>query len=326
MNPSSIQQTQTHNSNSQTKVEYVFFQDQFIPFEQAHINLRNPAFLYGISLFEGIRGYWLPDSQSISIFRMKEHYQRLLINSRMLHMDLDYTLDKLCSITAELIQHNQPGQDMYIRPTVYKSGEAIMPSLDQAPTEFCIWTKPLGEYLDLSKGLKVCVSNWQRISDNVIPARAKAGGAYMNTALAITDAKKTGFDDAIFLTSNGTVSEGSAMNLFLVKDNMLITPSKTEDILEGITRESIIELAKNEMGICTVERTIDRTELYTADEAFFCGTGAQVAPITSIDNRAIGSGHVGTITQRLQQLYFDVVKNQHPKYQHWCTVVPLTQS
>lgn len=315
--------TASITSSNTPQTEYAYFEGNLVPFSEATLSLRNPAFLYGTSLFEGIRGYWLPETRQISIFRMREHYQRLLNNSRLFHMMPDLSVQDLCDITVALIQKNAVTSDIYIRPTLYKSGETITPTLENIPTEFCVWTKPMGEYLALDKGLNVCVSNWRRVPDNSIPARAKAGGAYMNTALAVTDARKMGFDDAIFLTDAGTVSEGSAMNLFLVKDGQLLTPGKTEDILEGITRDSIITLAKNELGMTTVERTIDRTELYLADEAFFCGTGAQVSPIASIDNRPIGSGKPGIWTTKIQSMYFDTVKNKLPQYHHWCTLVQL---
>ncbi|MEM0952130.1 MAG: branched-chain amino acid transaminase [Cyanobacteria bacterium P01_H01_bin.74] len=302
-------------------IEYVFFENNFVPYNQASINLRSPAFLYGLSIFEGIRGYYIAESNSISVFRMADHYRRLLSNGRVVHMQPDYTVEELCDITEELILRNCHTQDIYIRPTLYKSGENITPSFSDAETTFCLWTKPLGNYLDLEKGLKICISNWRRLSDNSIPARIKAGGAYVNTALAVTDARKNGFDDAILLTQDGVVSEGSAMNLFLVKDNVLFTPGKTEDILEGITRDTIITVAENELGVHTVERTIDRTELYTADEAFFCGTGAEVAPIQSIDGRELFTLNQTSLTRKIQALYFQAVKNQLPKYSDWCSVI-----
>ncbi len=305
----------------ETKPEYAYFEGQFVPMDEAKISIRTHAFLYGTSLFEGIRGYWLPESKQISIFRMHEHYERLLNNSRLFYLTPTQSLEELCELTIELVQRNRPSTDIYIRPTLFKTGENITPTLEQTVTDFCLWTKPLGEYLDLTKGLSICVSSWRRISDNALPARAKAGGAYMNTALAVTDARKMGFDDAVFLTENGTVSEGSAMNLFLVKNGTLVTPSKTEDILEGITRDTILAIAKNELSLEVEERAIDRTELYHADEAFFCGTGAQVAPITSFDNRPVGSGESGPITRKLQNLYFDVVKNKRSRYHDWCTLV-----
>jgi branched-chain amino acid aminotransferase len=301
-----------------------YFNQQFVPLEEAKIPITTHAFLYGTSLFEGIRGYWLPDQQAICIFRMKEHYDRLLANSKLFYLTPE-GLDSqaLCDITIELLRQNQPDSDMYIRPTLFKSGVNITPTLEKTVNDVCIFTVPLGNYLDLNKGLSACVSSWRRVDDNAIPPRAKAGGAYMNTALAVTDARKMGFDDAIMLTHEGNVSEGSAMNFFMVRNGRLITPGKAENILEGITRDAIITLAKKELGIDTDERVVDRTELYMADEAFFCGTGAQVAAVTSIDHRAVGDGAIGPITKQIQDLYFKVVKNQVPTYANWCTIVPI---
>ncbi|HEY9746580.1 MAG TPA: branched-chain amino acid transaminase [Oculatellaceae cyanobacterium] len=304
-------------------MKYAYFEGRIVPLEEAKISIRTHAFLYGTSLFEGIRAYWLPETRQMSIFRMKEHYERLLRNGKLFFLTPALSLQELCDITCDLLRKNRPNCDLYIRPTVYKADEVVKPSLDNSRNELCIWVRPFGAYLDLSKGLSVCVSTWRRSADNAIPSRAKAGGGYMNTALAVTDAHSMGFDDAIFLTAEGSVAEGSAMNLFILRDGKLVTPSKTEDILEGITRDTIITLARNELGIEVEERVIDRSELYYAEEAFFCGTGAQVAPITAIDNRPVGNGQVGPETQRIQKLYFDVVKNKLPKYQHWCTLVDI---
>jgi branched-chain amino acid aminotransferase len=301
--------------------EFAYFEGNIVPIEHANISIKTHAFLYGTSLFEGIRGYNLPETGQTCIFRLKEHYERLLSNAKMCHLVPDKSLEEIIQITLDLVRKNAPQGDIYIRPTLYKTGLNIAPTLEKTITEFCIWVQPLGNYLDINKGLSVCVSTWRRVDDNAIPARAKAGGAYMNTALAVSDARKMGFDDAILLTHEGTVSEGSAMNLFLVKNGKLITPATTENILEGITRDTLMTLARQELGIETVERVIDRTELYTADEAFFCGTGAQVAPIGQIDLRPVGAGEVGPITRQIQNLYFDVVKNKVPAYSDWCTVV-----
>lgn len=304
-------------------MEYAYFEGQFVALDEAKISIKTPAFLYGTSIFEGIRGYWLSETRQLCVFRMREHYERMLKNSHIFYLTPAQGLDELCKITVELIQRNRPTSDLYIRPTLYKAGENITPTFDQTVTEFCLWTKPFGNYLDLDKGLNVCVSNWRRISDNAIPARAKAGGAYINTALAVTDARRLGFDDAVFLTEAGTVSEGSAMNLFLVKNGCFITPARSEDILEGITRDTIMTLVQQEMGLSVEERVIDRSELYHADEAFFCGTGAQVAPITRFDNRSVGAGEPGPLTKKLQGLYFDAVKNKLPQYSQWCELVQL---
>lgn len=301
----------------------VYFEGKFVPLEEATLTVKTHAFMYGTSLFEGIRGYWLPESREICIFRMREHYDRLLDNSKIFYMHPGQTSDELMDITVELVKRNQPDYDTYIRPTLYKGGINIGPNFEKARTDFTVWTHPLGNYVDIDKGLSVAVSSWRRVDDNAIPPRAKAGGAYMNTALIVTDARRRGFDDAVVLTAEGTVSEGSAMNLFLVKNGKLITPAKTENILEGITRATIIELAKNEFGLETEERVVDRTEIYTADEMFFCGTGAQVSPVTQVDTRPIGSGEIGPISKKIQDLYFDVVKNKLPKYSHWCTLVKI---
>lgn len=307
------------------KTEYAYFEGKFVPLEEANISIKTHAFLYGTSVFEGIRGYYLKDNNSVSIFRMKEHYERMLGSSRVFYLTPEKTVNDLIEITEELVRLNQPETDIYIRPTLYKTGLNITPNLEATVTEFCLWTHPLGEYLDLSKGLNVCVSSWRRLSDNQIPPRCKAGGAYMNTALAVTDARSMGFDDAIFLKEDGTVSEGSAMNLFLIRNGKLITPSKNQHILEGITRDSVLTLGKNELELEVLERAIDRTELYFADEAFFCGTGAQIAPITKIDGRPVGNGNVGPITKKLQDLYFQVVKNKVLKYGDWCHTVDLSK-
>lgn len=303
--------------------ETVYFEGQFVPFEQANLNIKTHAFLYGTSLFEGIRGYWLPETESISIFRMKEHYERILANSNIFFMTPEASLQELMDLTSELVRRNAPRQDIYIRFTLYKSGISIGPFLDKVKTEFCIWTHPLGNYVDISDGLNVTVSSWRRVDDNAIPPAAKAGGAYMNTALMITDAKRKGFDEVISLTHDGNVSEGSAMNVFLVRKGKLVTPPPTENILEGVTRDSIIQLAASELGLAVEERAVDRTELYRCEEAFFTGTAAQVAPITTIDSRPVGNGKVGEITQAIQQLYFKVVKNQAPRYSDWCSLVDV---
>lgn len=301
----------------------IYFDQHFVPEEKAVVSVRNHSFLYGTSLFEGIRGYWVPEQNAISIFANQEHFARLLSNANIFGMHIEETLEQCCQITAELIQRNGHKGDTYIRPTIYKHAHVIGPYLDKIPNSLTIFTQPLGAYVDIDAGLSVCVSSWRRLGDNMIPPRAKAGGAYMNTALIKTEALRNGYDEAIVLTQEGRVSEGSAMNLFIVRNGKLVTPAVTENILEGITRNVIIELAKAELGLEVEERQVDRTELYVADEAFFCGTGAQVAPITSIDKRPVGTGEIGPLSKQIQELYFDVVKGKVAKYKHWCTLVPL---
>ncbi|MDD3150004.1 MAG: branched-chain amino acid transaminase [Candidatus Gastranaerophilales bacterium] len=304
-----------------TPQNYVFMQGKYVPYQDAKISVRNHTFLYGTSLFEGIRAYWNQEDEQLYVFRAKEHFERMHRNSRIMHMNPLYSVEKMCEITKELLLKNAPKTDTYIRPTLYKTAEKVGPGLLDNPDDFLIFTTPLGDYVDTSKGLKVCVSNWRRNDDNAIPPRAKISGCYANTALIVTDAKLAGFDDAIVLSENGHVTEGSAMNLYLVENGKLITTNVTDNILIGITRNTIKELAQNELGIEVIEREIDRTELYIGDEAFYCGTGAQVSPITSIDNRAVGDGKVGEITKKLQSLYFDTVKGKIDKYKHWCMPV-----
>lgn len=298
-----------------------YFQGDYVPEDQANVNIKTHAFLYGTSVFEGIRGYWNPEKEAVYLFRAKEHFERMLLSAKLLFMDTPYTVEQLVEICRQLVAKNAFTSDVYLQPRFYKSGLIVPPKLDDVPTDFCCFALSFGAYLDTNKGLKVCVSSWRRVSDNAIPPRGKIGGAYVNTGLVMAEAHLNGFDDGILLTEDGNVSEGSGMNLFLVKNGKLITSRTTDNILEGITRGTILELAEKELGLETESRLLNRTELYLADEAFFTGTAAQVAPITSIDQRTIGNGQVGEITSKLQQLYMDVAKGKYPKYNHWLTEV-----
>ena len=308
-------------SSSNLNNSTVFFEGKFIPFDQAKISIMTHAFLYGTSVFEGIRAYWNEKEEQLYIFRALEHFQRLHLSAKILRMEIKYSPEELVLMTKQLLQHNKPREDMYIRPIVYKAGMRIGPALLNNPDEFCLFSVPMGDYIDTNKGVSVTVSNWRRVEDNAIPARAKIAGSYVNTALAKTDALLSNFADAIVLDEDGHVAEGSAMNLFIVRNGKLITNHVTDNILEGITRSTIIDIAEKELGITVQERSIDRTELYIADEMFFCGTGAQISPITSVDYHSIGSGEVGEITKKLQNIYFAVVKNQIPKYSEWSVPV-----
>lgn len=300
---------------------YAFFEGKFVPLEEAKISVQTHAFLYGTGVFEGIRAYWVEEEEDLLIFRMREHYERLLNSCKILQIKPKYGLDELCQITIELLARNGDREDVYIRPVYYKSQLGIGVQLAGIADDFVVFSVPMGPYLDLEKGLRVKVTSWRHINDNAIPMRAKVNGAYVNAALAKSDALLDGYDESIFLTDDGHVSEGSAENLFIIRNGELITPPVTDDILEGITRATVIELAREELGLKVIERPIDRSELYIADEAFFVGTGAQVAPIAEIDRRTIGDGRIGPISRKVQQLYFDVVKGRVPKYRHWCQPV-----
>ncbi len=301
--------------------EYVYLNGDYVDVTKASIPVRTHAFLYGTAVFEGIRAYWNEEEKQLYAFRVPEHYDRLQRSAKIMYMQSPHTTEEYCAITRNLLKKNNYKEDAYMRPTLYKSAQKVGPGLYDNPDSFLIIANKMGDYIDTSKGLKVCVSSWRRNSDNAIPPRAKVAGSYANAALIKTDAHNAGFDDAVVLDEAGQVTEGSAMNLFLVQNNKLVTTMKTDNILVGVTRNTIIELAKDVLGLEVEERAIDRTELYISDEAFYCGTGAQVSPIVSIDNRDLGDGTVGPIAKDLQKLYFDVVKGRVPKYKKWCMPV-----
>ncbi|MBN1298310.1 MAG: branched-chain amino acid transaminase [Actinobacteria bacterium] len=302
--------------------QYAFFQGKIISISDAKVDIRTNALQYGTAIFEGIRSYWNEKDKCNYVFRMQDHYKRLLKNSNIMMIDIKYSIEQLCDTTIALLEKESYSEDAYIRPFAYNSGTKIGPKMIGVEQDLFIYSIPLGEYLDLNKPVSACVSSWGRLPDNCIPPRAKISGSYVNSALQKSEALLNGYDEAIVLAANGQhVSEGSAMNLFMVKNGSLITPPVYDDILEGITRDTVIVTAKNELGLETVERPIDRTELYTADELFFCGTGAQVSSIGSVDKRKIGTGAIGVITKKIQALYFKVVKNEIKNYRSWCTRV-----
>jgi branched-chain amino acid aminotransferase len=298
-----------------------YFNKQFVPLSEAKISIRTNALHYGSGVFEGIRAYWNPKEQQLYVFKLPEHYERMVNNCKVMKLKLDHDVKELCAITVDLLRRNQPREDTYIRPIAYISSEGLGPKLIGYETGFAVYTIPLGDYIDTSVGIKVGFSSWRRISDNTIPARCKVTGGYVNSALARTEAIEQGYDEAIFLTQDGFVSEGSAENIFLARNGSLITPDLSQDILEGITRDVLLTLCREELGLMVTERQVGRTELYVADEVFLCGTGAQVSPVIEVDRRPVGSGKMGPITARIQQLYFQAVKGDHPKYRHWCTPV-----
>src|ERR1700730_5838769 len=299
----------------------IFMNGEFIPAEQGVIPVRTHGFSYGTGCFEGIRGYWNEEDQQMYLFRLREHYQRFLNSCKILQIKLPYTIDQLIELTLELVRSNEQTQNIYLRPVAYKGDETLGVRLHGLEDHFVLTSEPVGNYVDTS-GLHCGVSSWQRIDDNMIPARAKIIGAYVNSAFAKSEAMQNGFDEAIMLTHDGHVSEGSAENIFLVMDGELVTPAPTENILLGITRDTVMELAHRELGRITRERQIDRTELYCADEIFMCGTGAQFAPVISVDHRLVGNGETGPISSTLQQIYFDVVRGRKAEYRElWCTPV-----
>jgi branched-chain amino acid aminotransferase len=301
--------------------EVAYFERAYVAVEDAKVSILTHAFNYGTGLFEGIRGYFSPETNNVLVFRLDEHVDRLVRNFSVLFMEVPETRDDIRQICLEVVRRSGFREGVYIRPLVYKSEHSLGPRLKGVESSFCCYAIKLGEYIDTQNGLDVCVSSWRRLSDNAIPSRAKTTGSYINSSLAATESAQAGFDEAIFLREDGTVAEGSAMNIFMVLDGKLITPPPTADILVGITRNTVMHLAAHELGVEVVERPIGRTELYVCDELFFCGTGAQVAPVRSVDRRVIGDGSPGPLSKRLQAVYFEVVQGKHEKFAHWCTPV-----
>jgi branched-chain amino acid aminotransferase len=296
---------------------YAFFHGKLVLLSEAKIGVMTHSLHYGTAVFEGIRGNWNSEQRQLYLFRLKEHYHRMHEGCQVLKIDLPYNIDELCQITVELVEKCGFQEDSYIRPLAYKSTEAVGVRLHDLECDFLVFAFPWGPYLDMDKA-KCCVSSWRCPQE--VP-RAKLAGLYINNALAKTEAIENGFDEAIMLTSEGYVAEGSGENIFLVIDGKLITPASYNDILMGITRDTVIKLAENELGIETMERPVYRNELYTADECFLTGTAANITPVAEIDRRKIGTGEIGEITRKLQEIYSDVIRGNKPKYRDWCTPV-----
>ena len=298
-----------------------YFKGEYLPLADAKVGILTHGFSYGTGCFEGIRGYYNDAHQQIYLFRLADHYLRLQQSARVLMIDMPHSNDELGEITKECVRRSDLHTDIYIRPSAFKSSEVIGVRLHNLEDSLYIAVQPFGNYIDIDRPLRTGVSSWRRIDDNMIPARAKITGGYVNSALAKSEALLNGFDEAIMLTAEGHVSEGSAENLFMLRKGTLFTPPVSENLLEGVTRETVMTLVQDELGIPVVEREIDRTELYVADEIFLCGTGAQIAPVGSVDHRPIGTGEMGELSRRLQKLYFDVARGNVPKYLGWCTPV-----
>lgn len=300
---------------------YAFFEGEYVPFADARVSVATHALQYGTGVFGGMRGYLSADGSVINLFRMHDHFRRLLQSARMLRINLPYGIDDLGDIALELTRRNAADSNVYFRPYAYKSGLNLAPTLAGIADQFALYMVRLEDYYSAPNGLSVMVSTWQRLNDTAIPSRGKVSGSYINSSLANDEAKTYGFDEAIMLDSRGKVSEGSASNLFIVRDGVLLTPPVTASILEGITRRTIITLAAD-LGIPLEVREIDRTELYIADELFFCGTGVQISPISQVDRREVGSSFPGTITTTLQARFKAVITGQLPEYSAWLTPVP----
>ncbi len=294
---------------------YAFFKKQFMPLSEAKIGILTQSLHYGTATFGGIRGNWDSEQERFCLFRMPSHYRRLLSACRILKIDLPYSADDMCQLTVDLLKKSGYQENVYVRPLAYKSSEAIGVKLHGLENDFLIIVTTLPPYLDLSSGgIRCCTSSWIRVDDAMISTKGKITGMYVNSALAKTDANENGFDEAILLTRDGHVSEGTGENIFLVINGKLVTPPSIDNVLMGITRDSVMELARNELGLETNERSIAKSELYMAEECFLTGTATGVAQVVEIDRRQIGSGTIGPITARLQGLFEHVALGRNPRY------------
>ncbi len=296
---------------------WVYFEGEFARYHDVKLGLMTHALHYGTGCFEGIRAYWNPRQEQLHLLQAAAHFERMKNSANVLRLTLPHTTEELVDITVELLRRNQFKSDTYIRPLLYAASEDIGVRFHNLRQGFFIYTTPFGNYVEIEAGIRCMVSSWRRVPDSALPARAKVTGAYAQSALAKTEAVEAGYDEAIVLTIDGHVSEGSAENLFMYKDGVFVTPPVTDDILEGVTRKLMMGLIQDELGKTVVERSIDRTELYTCEELLLCGTGAQISPVVEVDRRIVGSGRVGEFTQELQSIYFGAVRGESQKHKDW---------
>ncbi len=314
--------TRAAKARSDEQSQYwVYLDGEIKRYGDARLGLMTHALHYGTGVFEGIRGYWSPEHEQLFILKLREHYARMQRSVKVLKLELPVPIDELCQVSIELIRMNNFRQDLYIRPFAFKSSEEIGVRLHNLKNSFAIYVTPYGNYVDIERGIRCMVSSWRRIDDNAAPPRSKITGIYVNSALAKTEAMENGYDEAIMLTHDGHVCEGSAENIFIIRDGRVITPPTSDNILEGLTRLGMMELFRKELDMEVVEQSIDRSELYIADEIFLCGTGAQISPVVEVDHRPIGEGTVGPVVTRLQKLYFEIVRGRNTKYRDWLTPV-----
>lgn len=300
---------------------YAYFEGEIVPYTEAKVGVLTHALNYGTAAFGGLRGYWNTDQEQLYLFRPWDHFKRLLNSAKMLCMEFDHTPKSLTEVTIELLRTEGHQQDVYIRPLVYKSDEGIGVKLHGVGDAISIVSLPFDRYVANDTDAHVTFSSWRRIDDNVIPARGKISGAYANSAFIKTDALRAGFDEALVLTEDGHISEGSAENIFMLRDGVLFTPPITDNVLEGITRRSVMVLAEKELGLKVVERSIDRTEVFICEELFMTGTAAEVTAITRVDYRSVGEGEMGPVTTQLRELFDQTVRGKKSNFSEWNTPV-----
>jgi branched-chain amino acid aminotransferase len=300
---------------------HAYFKGKIVPYSEAKIGVLTHALNYGTAAFGGMRGYWNSDEEQLYLFRPIDHFKRFLNSTKLMAMELNQTPESLTQITLELLRADGYRRDIYIRPLAYKSDEIIGVKLHDLHDELSIAAIPFDRYVSNDTNAHVTVSSWRRVDDNAIPARGKISGAYANSAFIKTDAVRAGFDEALVLNQDGHISEGSAMNVFIIKGGVVITPPVTDNILEGITRRTVMELCRDELGLTVTERPIDRTEVYLCDELLMTGTAAQITAVTRVDFRPIGTGVMGPITTELRQRFDDAVRGRNPRFRHWNVAV-----
>ncbi len=303
---------------------YAFFNGRIVPYSEAKVGVLTHGLNYGTGVFGGIRAYWNQDLQQLFIFRPHDHFRRFLESTKLLRMEFAYTETELTKALIDLLRTENHRTDCYIRPLAFYSDEIIGVRLHDLTPALAIVSLPFGKYVEKEEASHVTFSSWRRVDDNMVPARGKITGSYINSAFAKTDAQRAGFDETIMLNQDGHVCEGSAENIFVVRNGAVMTPPITDNILEGITRQTVITLLRDKLGMNVVERPIDRSEVYLAQEMFFTGTGAQITAVTRVDYRPLGSGQMGPITKKLREVFFDTVRGRDEKYKHWC--VPVYES
>lgn len=299
----------------------IWFKGQIVNVNEAFINVLAPTSQFGLNVFEGIPCYWNNETKQLYAFRLKDHYNRLIRSAKLIQLDNKYSLEDFSNALKDVVRANEYEENLSVRQTLFVDGFGSWGS--EGPVEMFVAPIPRGrtsaEYN--KKGLNCCITSWRRISDDNLSPRIKCGANYINSRAGQREALRNGFDTCIFLNQFGKVAEGPGSCFFMVKDEIIITPHLTDSVLESITRDSIIQLAKDELGLNVVERTIDRTELYLADEAFLCGSAMEVTPVLSIDRYPIGNGKNGEVTEKIHKLYVDCAMGKVEKRKNWLTPI-----
>ena len=311
-----------HHAPSPTSLDELicYFEGEFVPMKDAKVSIMTHAFMYGTATFEGIRAYWNEEQGKLYGLKLREHVERIRQSCRILLMDDIPSVDELTALIVETVRRNGFREDCYVRPSFYKSTRAIGVRLHDLDHQLYIIALPFGNYIDTDSGVRLMTSSWRRNADEALPARGKIVGGYVNMAFQKSEAELNGYDEAVVLTAQGHVNESSAANIYVVRDGVAITPPVNDDLLEGVTRKALMELLGNE-GIPVQERTMNRSELYVADEIFVCGTGVQISPVIEVDHRKVGAGTVGPIARLVRDRYFEAVRGRLPEYQHWLTPI-----